>query len=366
MTTTTLPPDRAALLRAALRKHAGTWISRFYRHEILVHRTIRGYQAEAVDVFMRDVVEPVIRRVAGGLATFDRRGADVLLESTPELRAIMVDVDAIIRGGVGEVQRRHEANLRDLVQHEAEWVAGSARKVLKVDVPQLSAQQLAQKAIERPYLGGKVEEWFGSLIGGDNGAADNVRFALREGIARGYDERTIVRMLRGRRDTGYTDGLLSGQNADQVRMLVQSSAVHASSTTRTESFKALGVSQYRWLATLDTKTCPICAQREAESPYEVGQGPMPPEHPRCRCTGVPWFGEPEGNRASTDGPVPADQTFPQWLEGRSAAEQDEVLGKTKAAAWRRGDLTLRDMLGADLQPLTLAELRRMDRLPDEA
>jgi hypothetical protein len=43
-----------------------------------------------------------------------------------------------------------------------------------------------------------------------------------------------------------------------------------------------------------------------------------------------------------------------------------VLGKTKAAAWRRGDLTLRDMLGADLQPLTLAELRRMDRLPDDA
>lgn len=54
MTTTTLPPDRAALLRATLRKHAGTWISRFYRHEILVHRTIRGYQAEAVDVFISD------------------------------------------------------------------------------------------------------------------------------------------------------------------------------------------------------------------------------------------------------------------------------------------------------------------------
>lgn len=365
MTDTTLPTDRAALLRAALRKHAGTWIQRFYRHELLVHRTIRGYQAEAVDQFRREVVEPVVRRVAAGLATFDRRGADVLIETTPELRAIMADVEGIVRRGVGTVQQRHEGNLRDLVQHEADWVAGSAQKVLKVDVPALPVQQLAQQVKDRPYLGGKVEEWFGSLIGGDNGAADNVRFVLREGIARGYDEREMVRMLRGRRETGYTDGLLSGQNTDQVRMLVQSSAVHASSTTRAESFKALGVSQYRWLATLDTKTCLICAQREAESPYEVGEGPMPPEHPRCRCTSVPWFGEPEGDRASTDGPVPADQTFPQWLEGRSAEEQDEVLGVTKAAAWRRGDLSLRDMLGADLQPLTLAELRRLDRLPDD-
>jgi 8-oxo-dGTP pyrophosphatase MutT (NUDIX family) len=43
-------------------------------------------------------------------------------------------------------------------------------------------------------------------------------------------------------------------------------------------------------------------------------------------------------------------------------DQDEVLGKTKAAAWRAGKLSLEDMLGADLQPLTLAELRDLDRL----
>jgi SPP1 gp7 family putative phage head morphogenesis protein len=330
-----------------------------------VHRTIRGYQADAVDVFRREVVDPVVRRVAGGLATFDRRGNDVLIETTPELRAIMADVEQIVRRGVGSVQQRHGQNLRELVTHEAEWVADSARKVLKVEPPAPAVGQFVQATQDRPFLGGKVEEWFGSLIGGDNGAADNVRFAIREGIARGHDQQTIVRMLRGRRDTGYTDGLLTGQNVDQVRMLVQSSSVHASSTTRMESYKALGLSQYRWLATLDTKTCPTCAMREAQSPYDVGQGPMPPEHPNCRCTSVPWLGDPIGTRASQDGPTPADQTVPEWWEGRSAAEQDEILGKTKAAAWRRGDLTLDQMFGRDLQPLSVAELRRLDRLPDE-
>jgi SPP1 gp7 family putative phage head morphogenesis protein len=318
-----------------------------------------------VDLFRREVVEPVVRRVAGGLSTFDRRGVDVVVETTPELRAILSDTEQIVRRGVEQVRMRHEQNTREFVQHESEWLRDSARKVLKLEIETPPVATLQTAARERPYLGGKVDEWFGSLVSGDNGVGDNVRFVLREGIARGYDEGQMVRMLRGRRETGYTDGLLSGQNTDQVRMLVQSSMVHASSTTRVESFRALGLAKYRWLATLDTRTCPTCAMREAQSPYEVGVGPVPPEHPRCRCSPAPWLGDPIGTRASQDGPVPAEQTVPEWWEGRSAAEQDEILGKTKAAAWRRGDLTLDQMFGRDLQPLSVAELRRLDRIPDE-
>jgi SPP1 gp7 family putative phage head morphogenesis protein len=360
-----LQPDRAATIRAALRRHGSVWLQRFYRHEILVGRTVRGMQDEAADLFRREVINPVVQRVAGGLATFDRRGADVLIEATPELRAVMADVEAIIRRGVAGVQRRHENNLRDLVQHESQWVNDSARKVLKVDPPAANVPAIQQAVTQRPYLGGKVEEWFGSLIGGDNGAADNVRFVLREGMARGWSEQEMVRALRGRRDTGYSDGLLSGQNVSQVRGLVRSSAAHASATTRMESFKAIGVDRYRWLATLDTKVCVICAQHEKGSPYPLGEGPLPPAHPHCRCSPVPWFGEPEGTRASTDGPVPADVTVEQWLEGRSIGEQNEVLGKTRAAAWRSGALTMGRMLGADMQPLSIPELRRMDLIPDD-
>ncbi len=365
MTVYTPPPDRARTLRAALRAHAGAWIQRFYRLEILVGRTVRGMQNEAEAMFRRDVLVPVVQRVAGGLATFDRRGPDVLIETSPELRAIMADVEAIVRRGVQAVEQRNATNLRDLVQHEAEWVRGSAEKVLKVEAPVADLGRIQRAVTDRPYLGGKVEEWFASLIGGDNGATDNVRFAIREGMARGWSEAEIVRALRGRRGTGYSDGRLSGANVSQVRRLVQASAAHASATTRRESFKSLGVDKVRWIATLDTKTCIRCAQREARSPYGMDDAPSPPEHPHCRCTLIPWFGEPEGTRASTDGPVPADVTVESWLEGRSVAEQNEVLGRTRADAWRNGSLTIDKMLGADMEPLTIAELRRMDLIPSE-
>lgn len=365
MTSTTLPPDRAQALRAALRRHAGRWIQRFYRHEILVARTVRGYQVEAADLFRREVVEPVVRRVAGGLATFDPRGQDVTIERFPQLRAIMLDVEQIVRRGVGAVEQRATSSLRDLTQQEAEWVGESARRVLKVEPPAIDVGAVNRAWVDRAYLGGRVNEWFDSLIGGDNGAADNVRSMLRTGLSQGWSEAEIVRSLRGRRDTGYTDGLLSGQNTDQIRTLVRSAASHVSATTRAESFKAIGVDKWRWLATLDTKVCIVCATHEKNSPYPIGEGPTFPAHPSCRCSPVPWFGDPIGNRASTDGPVPATVTFADWLEGRSVAEQDEVLGKTKATAWRSGKLPIDKMLGADLQPLTLAELRRLDRIPDE-
>jgi len=83
----------------------------------------------------------------------------------------------------------------------------------------------------------------------------------------------------------------------------------------------------------------------------------------CRSSAVPDFGgAPIGTRASIDGQVEADKDFGSWLTSRSDSEQDEVLGTTKATAWRTGKLSLKDMLGRDLQPLTLAELRRLDRI----
>ena len=60
--------------------------------------------------------------------------------------------------------------------------------------------------------------------------------------------------------------------------------------------------------------------------------------------------------------MPASTNFEEWLGSQSVADQNVVLGRAKAEAWRAGKLDLRDMLGRDLQPLTLAELKDLDRL----
>ena len=144
--------------------------------------------------------------------------------------------------------------------------------------------------------------------------------------------------------------------------LVRTAATSASSQQRMQSFDALGVTEWRFVATLDHRTSKQCAVNDGLV-FKLGEGPVPPLHPNCRSTAVPYFGgDSVGTRASQDGQVPADTTFAQWIETQPRAAQDQVLGKTVAQAWRSGKLTLQQTLGRDLEPLTLAELRELDRL----
>lgn len=363
MTGIVLPPADLAQLRAALRAGAGRWIARFYRHELLVARTVRGMQEEAIREFNREIVNPLLRQVASRLATFDLRGPDVVLELFPQLRALQAEIEATVARGSDAVRRLTTERLVELTRQESQWVKESAEKVLKVQPAPVNDATVQQKVRERPFLGAKVEKWFEKMLQVPTG--DNARAWIQTGLQQGLTTDQIVRGLRGTKATGYTDGILTGKGAKSVSSLVVSAAAHASSVARFESFVAIGVDEWRWLATLDTKTCPVCMKNEAESPYKMGEGPTFPGHPGCRCGPTPWFGTPIGNRASTDGPVPADQNAVQWLEGRSIGEQNEVLGKRKAELWRAGKLTIAKMFGPDLEPLSLAELRRLDRIPDD-
>lgn len=363
MTSPNIPPDTAAALRAALRKGGQKWIARLYRHEILKARAVRGMQDEVMREWNRTVIRPLLRAVASRLSLFEPRGLDVVFEAFPQLRALEAEMRAMVANGTDALRRLTTERLVEIAKQESAWLTENAAKSLKVNQAKPTDSQLRAAIVDRPFLGEKVEQWFQKTLAQPTG--DNARRLIQTGLQRGMTTDEIVRGLRGTPANDYTDGVLGSTSLRTVQTLVQTSAAHASAVTRFESFKALGVKQWRWLATLDTKTCVVCGQNEAGGPYAIGEGPTFPAHPRCRCSPVVWLGEPIGNRASTDGPVSAKTDFAQWLQDQPQAAQDEVLGKTRAAAFRAGDLSMRDMLGKDLQPLTLEELRRLDRIPDD-
>jgi hypothetical protein len=60
------------------------------------------------------------------------------------------------------------------------------------------------------------------------------------------------------------------------------------------------------------------------------------------------------------GPVARTTTFEAWLSKQPKFVQDDILGTTKGAAFRRGDLTLRQMLDQSGRPLTLEQLIAKD------
>lgn len=81
----------------------------------------------------------------------------------------------------------------------------------------------------------------------------------------------------------------------------------------------------------------------------------------CRCVMVPVtkasIGFPKGARASSDGEVPADTTFADWLRNQSKATQEDVLGPTGAKLWKDGKLPLDGFVDKSGRRFTLDELR---------
>ena len=84
-----------------------------------------------------------------------------------------------------------------------------------------------------------------------------------------------------------------------------------------------GVEKYEVLATLDSKTCNVCGELDGKE-YKVGEEivgvNMPPFHPLCRCTTVPYYDDApreDLTRTARDArgkgiEVPADMTYKEW------------------------------------------------------
>lgn len=360
MTSTAIPPAFNAELRAILRKRAGEWLARSYRHDLLVARTVRGMQVEAQQEFDRAVVAPLLKAIGGTLANFTPRGSDVIPEAFPQIAALQREIAQVIDRGAESVHRLTQRRMGEIVQVEANWTRGTAVAVADgAPVPPVNVAVAERQVLDRPFLGDKTEKWFEKMLSGPT--KDNVRAWVNAGIQQGLTTDEIVRGLRG---TQEQTGILADKPRHAVAALVRTAATHASQVGREAGFKALGVTHYRFRATLDSATSVQCAANDGKV-FEVGKGPVPPLHPNCRSVTEPVWDpkeKPDGDRASIDGPVPADQSFEEWLGQQPQKVQDEALGKTKAEAWRSGKLPLAKMLGADLQPLTLAELRELDRL----
>jgi SPP1 gp7 family putative phage head morphogenesis protein len=104
-----------------------------------------------------------------------------------------------------------------------------------------------------------------------------------------------------------------------------------SSMTRDSLFKKNEslFSGYQYLATLDRRTCLVCANYDGKVFSKMEDVPRTPIHYNCRCVVVPVVKDIniEDTRSSENGYVDANMTFNDWLNTQSVDVQKEVLGK---------------------------------------
>ena len=170
--------------------------------------------------------------------------------------------------------------------------------------------------------------------------------AVRNGFLTGESTESITRRLIGRLqqgDSGSISQLLrAGGSAttkanNQIRTVVRTSINQVANAASMKAYEANQdiTKKYRYTATLDSRTSPICRALDGTEHF-YGKGPIPPQHFNCRSTTVPiidyenlGFDPPPPSkigRPNSDKNIPDGETYGAWLKRQPKAVQEEVLG----------------------------------------
>ena len=246
---------------------------------------------------------------------------------------------------------------------------------VQLQVATVSAGQVYAAAMARPMQGRLLKEWAASI---ETDRMTRIRDAIRVGYVENQTISQMVQRVRGTKSKGFADGIIEidRRNAEAV---VRTAVGHTAGFARDEFYKSNSdlVKGIVWNSKLDSSTTTICIVRDLKR-YDLNHKPV--------GHSIPWLGGPGAahwncrssstavvkslseilgvkvseftpdTRASMDGQVAADLAYPQWLAKQSASRQDEILGPTRGAMLRKGEITVDKFFNDKGLYLTLEQL----------
>ncbi len=337
----------------------------------------------------------VVRRI---LALLNRTDADLVAQlqsaldrlpaesfTVERLEALLGSLRALNAQAYQAVGLELAAELRALAEYEAGFqlqlfaAAIPAQVIAQVAISGVNVEQAYSAAMARPFQGRLLSEWSQSL---QADRAARIRDTIRIGYIENQTISQIVQRVRGTRAKGYSDGIIEidRRNAEAV---VRTAVSHTAGFVRDRFYEANDdlIKAVVWTATLDSRTTHVCRLRDGKQYTNLTHKPIGHAYPwiggpgaahwRCRSVGVPVLksyrelGIPldelsPGTRASMGGQVPVDLSYGEWLKKQSATRQDDVLGATKGALFRRGELPIERFADSKGRELSIAELRQRD------
>lgn len=329
------------------------------RRQVILERFKSG-QVRQFETLLRTIARDVRARL---------QTDDLTAFSRARQNSLLADIGALLSGGLDNATGQLQRELLDSAIDEAEFTGESlSRSIRDFDSVIPPASQVRAAVLSSPLSvrgpdGGKllepwIRDWSAYQV-------TQVQGAIRRGFFEGQTNQQMITSVVGSISNNYQDGEFARIKRN-LGALVRTGVQHTAMVARTETLKENGVEKYEWLSTLDSRTSAICQSLDGQQ-FEFGKGPTPPIHPNCRSSVTAvlpddmQFLREGAERASTDGPVDADQTYYGWLKKQPASFQQEALGPTWAKVFRDGgvnaDEFARLRLGKDFQPITLEQLR---------
>lgn len=388
------------------------------RHQIDLRRFTAG-EVKKILRLLEAIDADVTKRLRRDLVDVVDSSPSITPAQEKRLQAILANIALVREAGWKQAEEALTQTAQELapVEADVELKNIEAASPVVLQLSGVDVSTLRAVAISKPFNGRLLGEWFKTLESTDR---QRLEQAVRMGLSQGENLDSVVRRVVGTKANNYKDGAMtmSRRNAEAV---VRTAMNHVSNVAREEVWKANEdiLAGLRWTATLDGRTSAVCRARDdhytplggAALPKGVltlvPAGARPPAHVNCRCTMVPILGGEQmvGERATVRdtrttkqmnkdfraeakekagarwadmseqqrrkavdnikvawaeeniGRVPSTTGYGPWLKTQPAAFQDEVLGKTKGALFRRGGLDIDKYVDRAGNELTIDQLR---------
>lgn len=276
--------------------------------------------------------------------------------------ALFAGVEMDIAEMTGKINKRIETHLKQTYQETYLNRAYNYHKQTKREPnfkPERLEEEYLQKAINENFKGKRFSErvWGSNM----DELVNRVESLVTNDLNRGYPIDQSSKLLAIEFDRA--------RNRAVTVLQTETNGIQAQATL--DEYQDDNIKKYRYLATLEVHTCPICGELDGKvfpvKDAEKGVN-YPTMHPHCRCTTVPAF-EKGGKRYARDietgkgYEVESGQTFKDWRKqqldkyGQTAIKdklQAERLEKDRVRRTKEQFITYRQVLGSQNMPKTFA------------
>lgn len=354
-------------------------MDRAIRHAVFLER-LKTHEANLVLGFLNDEFLPDLQeRIAGRLERIARIGFDTGPETTARLQNFEDFTLTLIAEATRKITSEQTDRLRALAKSESASIAGLVNRSVQplledpgsfqFGVPPTA--QLHKIVTATPFEGAVLKDWWEST---GRAFGDDLNRQVRIGVVAGETTPQIARRLYGTARDAFGTGS-AGKLRRNAEAVTRTAISHVSAQARQQTFEENAdlTKGVMWLATLDTRTTPICRSLDGKV-FPIDSGPRPPVHFGERSTitvllksaaelGIKLksgkSGIVQGTRSSLDGTIPKTTTYGPWLRSQPREVQELVLGKWKAARFRSGELTIEQFVDDRGKELTIPELERL-------
>ena len=253
-----------------------------------------------------------------------------------------------------------ESELFDVAQYENEFIANWSG--LADAAPNETVERLANSTFMVLRSGDQFDSglWRTFVDANIENQARQVNNIVRAAYATGAPARLVRQQI-----SNLYDGVLSRH----AETLLRTGYQHYAQVGRRAFIQANRdvIGKEVPLVVFDSRTSDVCisvAARYGKKGWPAGDSPVgyPPYHYRCRTQILPLGKDEEldGKRTARGAEggkqINADTTIDAFVRSQPRAWQDELLGPRRAELFRKGEIELRNLTNAQLEPLTLPEI----------